>query len=176
MKTYTLDAAYEDDDGGNRCDIVIAPDEATAKRLAAVQILEDNEWSLEDRGNDTLSSFYESEIDLLATWTDLKGTACPNCTSHGGRDTGQETELGGTVHECATCGYTWLPMGFGKLRAQLEEAATKAIANLDVYEARSKLGDDACRNEECSEDATGGDGYDGYCGNCADRREGSDEE
>jgi Zn ribbon nucleic-acid-binding protein len=150
MQTFTFEANYPDD-GGSRADMVIAPDRDTARRLAAVQTLEDNGWTLASRGSESLLSFYDGSryepgdhMDVHAEWGDLKGTACPNCTSHNGQHNGgihAWTTGQAKVFECSACGYTWVPLGFGVKRKILEAAARDAIAGLKEYEQKSLAAD-----------------------------------
>jgi hypothetical protein len=152
LQTFTFESQYPEDDG-LRADIVLAPDRDTARRLAAVETLEDNDWTLAGQGCDSLLSFYDGshfdeghKMDVEAEWGDLGGTACPNCTSHGGRPNGNllidhdGNDL--PIHVCAACGYSWAPLGFDKTARQLlEDDARNSIAALDEYE-RASLQDD----------------------------------
>lgn len=145
LKTFVFEAHYPEDDGGTRCDVVLAPDRDTARRLAAVQALTDNSWTLAGQGCPDLLTFYDgsmfedgAKMDVEAEWGDLAGTACPNCTSHAGRPNGDHLEIDGAErlkHLCTACGYIWFPMGFDPvIRPQLEAATLGTIAELDEIE------------------------------------------
>lgn len=115
IKCYTLEARYNDG-GGGRCDVVMAPDFETAKRIAALNIITDNGWDDTSYGPSfaaqfkSLSDFYQSEMELLHSWEGLDGTACPSCTSHDGKKLAARVG-DGVLHRCGTCGYKWVPLG-----------------------------------------------------------------
>lgn len=116
LQTFTFEGHYHESDGGNRCDIVRAYDRDQALALAAIELIDGNGWDREryESGGEltvkSLADLYEDEVHIDAEWNDLKGTACPNCTSHGGRDTSIEHGAG-TIHECRSCGFQWVPLG-----------------------------------------------------------------
>lgn len=145
-QTFTFETHYPEDDGGTRADMVVAPDRDTARRLAAVQTLSDLESTLLDQGADSFLDFYDGAgwMDVMSEWGDLNGCACPNCTSHVGRPTGDHADLDGAtrdVHECDSCGYRWLPLGFGARRDEIIERSKLEIAKLDRTERLSLAGD-----------------------------------
>jgi hypothetical protein len=147
-QTYFFEAHYPYDDGGTRADCVIAPDRDTARRLAAVQTLEDNNDTLHSQAAETLLDYYDDApfsytgmMEIMSEWGDLDGTACPNCTAHCGRPNGNHVELDGAtreVLECSSCDYQWLALGHNpEKRAAAIEATKKEIAQLDGYERMS---------------------------------------
>lgn len=137
---------FDDMDRGSHFAVVLAPDKDTAERLIAAEMLEagsDNLFELygheEDGEPKTLARYYREHGELGA-WGDIGGTACPNCTSHAGRETGEHFDMDGAtraIHECGACGFRWAPMGFGQKRQELEAAALEAIAGLDEVERES---------------------------------------
>lgn len=148
--TYFFEAHYPYDDGGTRADCVIAPDRDTARRLAAVQCLEDNGDTLASQGAPSLLEYYGDApfrysgfMEIMAEWGDLDGTACPNCTAHCGQPNGNHVELDGAtreVHQCSSCDYRWVPLGHDPVkRAEAIEATKREIAQLDLYEQISLI-------------------------------------
>ncbi|MGE8141780.1 hypothetical protein ACQKOE_07380 [Novosphingobium sp. NPDC080210] len=136
MKTFCFEARYRDFDGGGRCDIVIAPNRDAALKLAAYEVITDNCWD-EDPERFTsygsLIDWYHEELEILHEWGDLEGRACPNCTAHNHFDTG--ALLGhGTIFECSTCHYQWVPLGKKVTSEQIMDA-TKALAEVLAFEA-----------------------------------------
>jgi hypothetical protein len=137
LKCYTFGGCYKDDpeESGPRTDIVLAPDRETAIRLAAVEVLSDNGWTLESQGYDTLTDFHDDEILINDEWVERSSpNACPNCTSSGVGHC-----AGGYV--CNTCGYGFKSMGLTPRRQVLEEHAWAAIDSLDRFERLSKAGE-----------------------------------
>ena len=176
MTTFTFESRYRDG-GGGRCDVIVAPDRDTAIRAAAMGIIVDNDWEGSVHTDyPSLSDFFEGEMEILSEWEDLNGTACPNCTSHNGKETGDHFDLNGATREvlqCEACGYQWVPLGLAPEAAVGMSHDLKA--ELDAFE-RENMSKESCRTEGCDEDPDDGDGWDGFCGNCADRREGEDDE
>lgn len=151
LTTYCLQMLWNDDpENGTYFAVVLAPDDETAERMVAAEMLshgQDNLFELygheEEPG--TLTRYFESHSELSA-WGDLSGIACPNCTSHAGRPNGDHIELDGKTaqkHVCSSCGYAWLPLGFDEpTRTQLEDAASIFISKLDDIERESAQQDD----------------------------------
>lgn len=118
IQTFTFEGHYtESSDAGSRCDVERAYTREQALSLAAIQMIEDNGWDrdrfeevIEDGSISSLAELYEEEIHIDSEWAGLKGRACPNCTSHGGRDTLLEHGAG-TIHECRSCYFQWVPLG-----------------------------------------------------------------
>jgi hypothetical protein len=148
LKSYTFEGYYSDDpdESGPRTDCELAPDRATAVRLAAVSILEDNQWTLAGKGYETLEDFHDNEITVSYEWVQGEtGKVCPNCTSDQVRPNGKHFDLDGAtreVLECKACGFESLPLGFVARRAELDEFAWKMIGQLDAYEKLSLEYDD----------------------------------
>lgn len=146
MKLFCQELVWFDDvERGNYFAVVLAPDEDTAKRMIAAEMLEaGSDNLLELFGHDpdepmTLDNYYRKHGEL-GSWGDIGGTACPNCTSHCGRPNGDHIEVDGKTvdkHVCGSCGYEWLPLGFGEKRRELEDAARAQIAQLDEIERQS---------------------------------------
>lgn len=145
IQTFTFEGHYkESDDSGGRCDVVLAYNERQAKRIAALSMISDNEWDNPEWGRldsyESLEDAYDKEIQIDSQWSDLNGTACPNCTSHNGVEVSQ-VEIGDPagdeefhpVYECATCGYRWIPLG----RETSDTTPTEAELDeeLDAWEA-----------------------------------------
>jgi hypothetical protein len=147
VKTFTFEADYGED-GGGRCDVVVAPGLAEAQALAGKQILDDNGWTLADEGYDGFEEFYDERMKMLHTSEDLDGAACPNCTSHGGRDT-QIEHGGGTIRECSACAFQWVPLGFSANRKLMERAAQEALDSMKADEIES-LGEEAVECQNCT--------------------------
>lgn len=137
MKTFTFEGRYTDnDESGGRCDIISAPDRATAIRLAAMQVILGNEWDQDpERFNSyaSLTAWHDLEIQILYEWEDLDGSACPNCTALITRDTMIE-HGGGTIRECETCSFQWVPLGKA-IRPEIEHQIAAAIEEADAFEA-----------------------------------------
>lgn len=150
MKTFFREMIWNDDtDQGSYSAVVIAPDDATAERIVALAML-DNEDAphdaaaaaemLCDLSAGSLHAYYEQHAEMQC-WDGLNGTACPNCTSHCGKPTGNHFEMDGAtreIHECDECGFTWAPLGFGEKRKELETLAIETIARADEIDAAVK--------------------------------------
>jgi len=145
LKTFCQELVWNDDvESGNYFAVVIAPDQATAERLIAAEMLSDTNTTLfEELSGDeeprTLKRYYDTHGEL-GSWGDIGGTACPNCTSHNGHDSGAIHAWAtgqARVMECRSCGFEWAPLGFGQKRKQMEEAARAQIAALDGFEHES---------------------------------------
>jgi len=143
MKTYAQELLwFGEDEQGTFFAVVIAPDDETAEKLIALEMLQHHEAGLE--GCESLKEFYDEHTEL-GGWGDLKGTACPNCTAHCGREASLGLPAGEVVLkvlECSTCGYTWAPLGFGKRRDALEESVRVTIANMDEIERKLVAGEE----------------------------------
>lgn len=117
LQTFTFEGHYHDKDGGNRCDVVQSYNREQALALAAISVLDDNGWADDPEryaDSKSMAAIYEEEVHIDSEWTDLNGTACPNCTSHGGQKTGDHIDVDGITlekHVCKACDYAWLPMG-----------------------------------------------------------------
>lgn len=148
MTTFTFESRYRDG-GGGRCDVVVAPDRETAIRAAAMAIIVDNDW-LDGRAQEyqSLESFFKGEMEILSEWKDLKGAACPNCTSHGGKWNGDIhawTTGQAKVFECEACDYQWVPLGRKAEPAQQSPEDLKA--ELDAFE-REHMNPEEADDEE----------------------------
>lgn len=166
LKSYTFEGYYSDypDESGPRTDCKLAPDRATAIRLAAVSVLEDNQWTLAGKGYDSLEAFHDGEITVSYEWVQGQtGPVCPACTSDQQRPDGSHFELDGAtreVMECRACGHRWLSLEYGETRAKLEATAWTLIGQLDAYEKLSVEYDDWDEMPELPEDDDGTSGQD----------------
>jgi Zn ribbon nucleic-acid-binding protein len=133
-RPFTFEGKYnESDDSGGRCDIVMAYNRRQAIRLAAMQMILDNEWNDGSRCYTSLEDAYDEEITILHEWEDGPGDVCPSCSSMHSRDTLNDfAGSGGTIHECKSCGFQWVPLG----RKLMPEAPTEAgiDAELDAFQ------------------------------------------
>lgn len=144
IKTFTFWGHYtESDDSGSRSDIVNAYNQRQALRIAALQMIQDNSWDDPQWGRlenyESLEDAYAAEIQIDAQWEDLDGKACPNCTSHNARDTMLGFDvLNGTIYECETCHFQWVPLG--KKIDPTTPTCEQIDAELDAWEAE-RLGE-----------------------------------
>lgn len=143
LKSYTFEGYYSDDpdESGPRTDCELAPDRETAIRLAAMSVLEDNEWTLASKGYESLEDFHDNEITVSYEWVEgTTGKVCPNCTSDNVRPSGKFFEQLGVNHEvleCKSCGYEHISLGFGARREELDREGWAKIDGLDAYEQQS---------------------------------------
>ena len=178
LKTYCQELLwYGEADCGTYFAVVLAPDDATAKRMIAAKMLQDGSDNLyeffentdrreEEAGPKTLERYYDTHGELGA-WSDIGGTACPNCTSHNGHRTEDGEQVAGVnVHECHTCGYRWAPMGFGEKRAELEAAALADIGALDEVERESAAPNECGQCEGTGTTKSASNGEDEECPVC----------
>ena len=128
-----------DDGGGTFTAINLAYDRDTALQLAAIDVLECNEW-VESRAEEILESgltaWLESELTIVGEWGDLNGTACPNCTSHSSTEIEDDTPY----RRCNTCFHEWTSwLQWEKRETGVREAAA---ANLQkkIAEFLASLG------------------------------------
>lgn len=144
-RPFTFESKYDEaDDAGGRVDVVMAYNERQAQRLVAMQMIEDNEW--EDRTYTSLEDAFKEELTVLHWWEDNPGEICPSCSNMSSSDTLIE-DSGGTIRECNTCHFQWVPLG----RKLMPDAPTCAEidAELDEFEATingSEEEDDSCDN------------------------------
>lgn len=136
LKTFIEERIWFGDmEQGSFCSIVLAPDEETAERLIGLDMLKHHgEVNLAAQGAASFRAFY-NQHETTAAWGDIGGTACPNCTSHSGTPSECGEQIAGVaVHECSSCAYRWVPLGFGEKREEMERSAREQIAGLDTLE------------------------------------------
>lgn len=132
-RPFTFECKYSDDgDSGGRVDIVMAYNYRQAKRLAAMHMIQDNEWDDGSHVYTSLEDAFNEELTVLHEWSDNQGDFCPSCSSSTSHDTLIEAQMG-TIRECNTCGFQWVPLG----RKLMPEAPTceQIDKELDEFEA-----------------------------------------
>jgi hypothetical protein len=142
MQTYFREMIWDNDrDSGNFGACVIAPDDASAERLIALDMMNHTDAGPEDDSPEAAADWlaehdfgsvaaYYASHGVYSAWGDLKGHACPNCTAHSGT-----IICGSNGFECETCGYKWVAVGMGAKRAELEEGALMLLAFADKIDA-----------------------------------------
>jgi Zn ribbon nucleic-acid-binding protein len=147
MKLYCQELLWHgDDEQGTYFAVVVAPDNASAERLIAATMLNDDDAAdgatlrerLEYQDHKTFAEYY-AEHSELGAWGDLNGSACPNCTSH---STVPIQLALIAARECTSCGYQFAPIGFGEKRREMEAAAIEQLVELDQIEAEIAAEDD----------------------------------
>lgn len=137
LRTFTQQLLwYGEGDCGTYDVTVLAPDPETAERLIGLQMLSDCNSSrgetLLENGATSFKAFYDFH-EVQFAFEDLKGIACPNCTTH--HTAPRESVI--DIIACAACGYLWQPAGFGPARRKLELEAQWLLDHLDEIERLS---------------------------------------